>query len=181
LDVKGAKTIHGRASKTDTKSVSLTATVTASGQIFPPFFIFQGKQNGHIMMHEFSTYPSVGKCVCQDKAWMNEVVLHQWIDDILKSSKDARDIINHSVQPPIIFLDAYRVHQMGSPVNWIQGMGIEVAHIPAGCTYLCQPVNVGINKPIKSGLHEKWEDWMMEREGIVDRKAKEPTRKMVAE
>ena len=66
-------------------------------------------------------------------------------------------------------------------MNNIQSLGIEVIHIPAGCTYLCQPVDVGINKTIKTGMREKWEDWMMDGEGIVNGIAKEPSRKMVAE
>ena len=60
-------------------------------------------------------------------------------------------------------------------------MGIEVVHIPAGCTYLCQPINVVITKPIKSCLHQKWEDWMMEGEGIVEGVVKEQSCKLVAE
>jgi hypothetical protein len=40
---------------------------------------------------------------------------------------------------------------------------------------------VGINKTIKSGMRDKWEDWMIEGEGIVDGAAKEPSRKLVAE
>mgnify|MGYP006214242181 CR=1 FL=1 len=60
-------------------------------------------------------------------------------------------------------------------------MGIEVIHIPAGCTYLCQPIDVGINKPIKKRLTKLWEDWMMEGDGIIHRAAKEPSRKLVAE
>jgi hypothetical protein len=78
-------------------------------------------------------------------------------------------------------LDAYRVHQMGSVMNRIQSMGIEVTHIPAGCTYLCQPIDVRISKPIKTRLHEKWEDWMTGGKGIQDGVAKEPSRKVVAE
>ena len=76
------------------------------------------------------------------------------------------------MHPPIIILDAYRVHQMGLVVNRIQMMGIEVIHIPAGCTYLCQPIKVGINKPIKCGLHAKWEEWMVDGDGIVNGQAK---------
>ena len=181
LNIKGAKTVHVSASTTDTKHVTLAATVTAGGKMLRPFLIFKGKQNGRIAMREFSTYPIPGKYACQDKAWMDEVAMHQWIDDVLKPWKDEQDIASQSVEPPILILDAYRVHQMGSVVNRIQGMGIEVVHIPAGCTYLCQPVDVGINKPVKSRLREKWEDWMTEGEGIVDGKAKEPTRKIVAE
>ena len=85
------------------------------------------------------------------------------------------------MQPLIIILDAYRVHQMGSVVNHIQMMGIEVIHIPAGCTYLCQPIDVGINKPIKCGLRDRWEQWMVDGDGIVNGEAREPSRKMVAE
>jgi hypothetical protein len=104
---------------------------------------------------------------------MGEVVMHQWVDDILKPWKDAWDSISHNVEPHIIILDAYCVHQMGSVVNRIQGMGIEAVHISAGCTYQCQPVHAGNNKPVKIPLCEKWEDWMMENEGIVDEMRKQ--------
>ena len=70
---------------------------------------------------------------------------------------------------------------MGSVVNHIKMMEIEVIHIPAGWTHLCQPIYVGINKPIKCGLCDKWDQWMVEGEGIVNGQAKEPSCKMVAE
>ena len=60
-------------------------------------------------------------------------------------------------------------------------MGIEVVHVPVGCTYLCQPIDIGINKPVKCHLRQRWADWMMEGDGIVDGVAKEPSHKMVAE
>jgi hypothetical protein len=46
---------------------------------------------------------------------------------------------------------------------------------------LCQPVDIEINKMIKCGMQEKWEDWMLEGEGIVNGAAKEPSRKLFAE
>ena len=33
---------------------------------------------------------------------------------------------------------------------------------------------------IKWGVREKWEDWMIEGDGVVDGAAKEPSRKLVA-
>ena len=66
-------------------------------------------------------------------------------------------------------------------VNRIQSIGIGVAHIPADCTYWCQPIDVGINKPIKTHLREKWEVWMTGGEGIQDGVAKEPSCKVVTE
>ncbi len=68
-------------------------------------------------------------------------------------------------------------------MNQIQSLGIEVQHIPAGCTYLCQPVNcqLGINKPIKKEMMEQWEDWMYSGGGVVEGVAKAPSPKLVAE
>ena len=125
--------------------------------MLPPFLIFKGKPIKRIVMREFSTFSTQAQYACQNKAWMDEARMHVWVQVILKPWKEARDSNNPSMQPPIIILDAYRVHQMGSVVNHIQMMGIEVLHILAGCTYLCQPIDVGINKPIKCGLGDKWE------------------------
>ena len=40
---------------------------------------------------------------------------------------------------------------------------------------------MGINKTLTSGMRDKWEDWMIEGEGIVNGATKEPSRKLVAE
>jgi hypothetical protein len=79
LDIKGVKTNHARDSTMDTKHVTVTANVMASGKMLPPFLIFKREQNGRITMYKFSTstYPSEGKYPCQDKAWMDEVAMHQ--------------------------------------------------------------------------------------------------------
>jgi hypothetical protein len=53
---------------------------------------------------------------------------------------------------------------MGDIVKLIQDAGIDVLHIPGGCTYLCQPLDIGVNKTFKHLLRIKWEDWM-DREG----------------
>ena len=72
--------------------------------------------------------------------------------------------------PSLLILDAYPIHQMGSVVNWIQSMGIEVVHIPVGCTYLYQPIDSAFNEPIKSRIQEKWEQWMTEGGGLLKAK-----------
>ena len=86
---------------------------------------------------------------------MDEEQMYAWIDLILTQYKKERDQRDPDGPPPILILDGYSVHQMGSIVNCIQMMGIEVIHIPVRCTYLCQPINVGINKPLKSLMHAK--------------------------
>jgi len=92
-----------------------------------------------------------------EKAWMDEQMMNKWIDLVLVPWKNAKA---PGVVPVVIF-DAYHIHMMGIIVNCIQSLEIEVVHISPGCTYLCQPVDVGLNKTVKTRMREKWEDWMV--------------------
>ena len=144
--------------------------------MLPPMLIFKGAVNGCIS-HEFVTYPDEGHYACQKKAWMDEEMMSKWIDDVRIPWQNEKG----PMVIPILILDAYRFHMMGNIVNRIQSLVIEVVHIPPFCTYLCQPVDGGINKSIKSRMREKWENWMVAGDGIVNGVAKEPTRQFVAE
>ncbi len=76
--------------------------------------------------------------------------MSKWIDYVLipwKNTKPCGVV-------PLLILDAYCVHMMGNIVNCIQSLRIEVIHIPAGCTYLCKPVDVGIIKTIRTVMRE---------------------------
>jgi hypothetical protein len=67
---------------------------------------------------------------------------------------------------PILFLDSYRCHMMASVMSKIQDLGVEVQHIPGGCTSLCQPIDIGVNEPFKNRLHSKWEKWMIQQPNV---------------
>ena len=88
---------------------------------------------------------------------MDEPNMHAWIDVVLTHYKEEKDKRDPGGPPLLLVLDLYRVCLMGSVVNRIQEMGIEVLHIPGGCTYLCQPVDIGINKTLKGAMRAKWE------------------------
>ena len=54
-------------------------------------------------------------------------------------------------------------------------MRVEVLHIPGGYTSLCQPVNVGFNKPFKDHVCWLWTEWMV-LEGLAKGTTKALTR-----
>ena len=80
---------------------------------------------------------------------------------------------------PVLFLDSYHCHMMNSAVNVIQDLGVEVEHIPGSCTSLCQPVDIGINKPFKAFLRKASEKWMIDEE-IRYGMTSPPTRELMA-
>jgi hypothetical protein len=80
LDLRGTKSIHSRVLMTDTKHITLAATVSVSGKMLSPFLVFKGNPTGWIAMPKFTTYQSAGKYTCKVKAWMDKVKMHEWID-----------------------------------------------------------------------------------------------------
>ena len=176
LELVGRRTVHVRKSTNDTERATVALCITASGKVLTPMIVFKGKPQGRIVTREFPEYPLGMEYACQDNAWMDETVMLQWVNKVLKPYVDnaPEGIV------PILFLDSYRCHIMVSVVNAVQGLGVEVEHIPGSCTYLCQPVDVGVNKPYKTHLCERWESWMF-AEGIVHGTTSLPTRKHIAE
>ncbi len=79
---------------------------------------------------------------------MDETVMLAWVDQVVQPyvNTTPEDII------PILILDSYRCHMMASVVQKIQELGVDVKHIPGGCTSLCQPIDVGINLPFRIEL-----------------------------
>ena len=75
----------------------------------------------------------------------------------------------------ILFLDSYRCHMMAAVVGMIQDLGVEVNPIARGCTWLCQPVDIGVNKLFKNLIRQQWEEWMV-AEGLVNGTTSQPTR-----
>ena len=163
-------------STSDTKQATCAPTITASGKMLDPLMVFNRKPNGRIVTREFPEFPDRFLNTCQDNAWMDNKVMLQWVEKILKPYvDDAPDGVI-----PIWFLDSYRCHIMGSVVTAIQNLGVEVEHIPGGCTYLCQPVDVGVNKPFLKLIRDKWEQWMISK-GIVHGTTSPRTRKQIAQ
>ena len=63
---------------------------------------------------------------------------------------------------------------MSLVVDRIQQVGVEVEFIPGGLTRLCQPSDIGINKPLKNCVYQKWEEYMLSV-GLDQVKTKPPT------
>jgi hypothetical protein len=105
---------------------------------------------------------------------MDEHVMLAWIEEVLAPyvATAPDDII------PFLILDSYQCHMMASVVYKIQELGVEVKHIHGECTSLCQPVDVGFNKPFKSRVRKMWIKWMIAK-GVQEGTTSWPTRRDV--
>ncbi len=175
LEVIGVKTVHIRTSTNDTKRATVAVTIAADGTVLPLTIVFKGKPDGRIARNEFATYPTTHHYRCQDNAWMDERVMIKWVDKVLKPY--VANAPDHVI--PLLILDSYRCHMMASVVTRIQELGIEVNYVPGGCTSLCQPVDVGFNKPFIDLVRQQWMSWMISK-GIIHGTTSSPQRRDVA-
>ena len=176
LNTAGERTVNGRTSTSATMRVTVAVTVTASGDFLKPIIIFKGKPGARIERNEFPTFHDSNFYACQERAWMDERVMRMWIHLVLKPHVETAP---PEIQP-VLLLDSYRCHLMATVVNDIEDLGVEIIHIPGGCTGLCQPVDIGIGKPLKSRARQLWESWMIEN-GIDSAVSRPPSRMMLTE
>ena len=182
LAKRGIKTVHVRKSTSDTRRATCALTCTAAGEFLTPMMIYKGKATGRIATREFQHHDPLSLYACQDAAWMDEVRMLRWVDEILKPYLQVNPPPPGIV--PVILLDAYQCHMMALVTDAIAELGIEIIHIPGGCTGLTQPLDVGINKPFKSRVRVLWEEWMIDeidRTGLVYAPTREDISGWVAE
>jgi hypothetical protein len=157
LERRGSRTVNATKSTSDTRRVSVLVTVTASGKLLKALLIFKGVTLGGRIKHEFSSYPADNVYGTQPNAWCDEYHMMNWIETILKPyvATAPPGVV------PFLMLDKYKCHLMPSVVEAIEALGVEVEHIPSGCTGLVQPVDVGIGKRLKNHCRALWNAWMM--------------------
>ncbi len=116
-----------------------------------------GKRGGIIKQCKLLIFPADVIYKVQLKAWFSKDVMLEWINEVLAP--------HVATAPPgivpLLFLNSFAVHMMGSVVNKIQELGVEVDFIPPGCTGLVQPIDVGYNKSFKAKMKDQYMDWLM--------------------
>jgi hypothetical protein len=116
--------------------------------------------NETITRREVPTLPTGIVYRLNKKALFNEQIMLDWVEHVLTPyiAMAPSGII------PILLLDQFKVHRMGSIVNAIQALGVQVKFIPAGCTRLVRPVDLGYNKLFKCKMHDKFLAWLMSQD-----------------
>ena len=114
LTVAGERSINVRTSKGSTMWLTCAVTVSAARDILRPFIVFRGKCDRRIA-HEFqnpekSGFPVDCSYICQDRAWMDEAVMLQWVKEVLEpwSKHVPAGIVLY------LLLDSYKCHLMSS-------------------------------------------------------------------
>jgi len=157
IDQRGVRTISMCVGTNDSKRYTVALTASASGEILMPMVVYKGARNGHIANRKIPNHPQCMVYGMQLKAWFDEITMLDWVYNVL-----APYVVMAPVGIiPILFLDSFKVHLLGSVANTIQGLEVELKIIPPGCTSLVQPIDVGINKPFKANMRKIYMEWLL--------------------
>ena len=160
IEVRGQRTVNMRKGANDSHRCTVALTVTSAGNFLTPYIVYKGVEGGTIDQRELPHHPTGAIYTVQKKAWFDERVMLHWVAHVLAPyvATAPVGII------PILFLDSFKVHLLGSVANAIQNLGVQVEFIPGGCTGLVQPIDVGINKPYKSNMTRVFTGWLLDQD-----------------
>jgi DDE superfamily endonuclease len=112
------------------------------------------ESRGRIEARKFPAYPAADNAYAiQESAWIDKRVMLMWVRTILQPFLED---VPANIQPSLL-LDSYRCHTMAPVTEEIEAMGVQIEIIPGGCTGMCQPIDVGIGKTIKTLARHLWE------------------------
>ncbi|KAG7364517.1 DDE superfamily endonuclease [Nitzschia inconspicua] len=162
LNLRGETTVNGRKTSNSTNRVTASLAVSASGLKLKPMLIFKGTPNGHIARRELPALPQRNELVmvCQEAAWQDDNNMAKWIDLCLVPYLQEYG----QGAAAILYLDAFTAHFSASTKAKLETQGVQLRAIPPGCTGLVQPIDVGVGKPFKDRVRQKWIEWMMRQD-----------------
>lgn len=97
------------------------------------------------------------KVYVQEKGWVDENVLLQWLNDVWFKRPGA--LLNRE---SLLAWDMFNAHRLECVKNKLRERRTHQAVIPGGCTSLLQPLDVCLNKPFKDNLRRQWNTWVIE-------------------
>jgi transposase-like protein len=182
LNLMGGRTITVRATGNEKTRCTVSLTVCADGTKLKPMVIFKGTRTGRIATRELSQSPYRNKLVLtvQPNAWQDEENMNDWVDGVLVPHLQQRA----AGSPVKLFLDQFSAHETEGLKARMGELGVQLELIPAGCTWLLQPIDVGIGKPFKDRLRQKWWEWMVgpaEVDAIIPNPSRDEIQEWVSE
>ena len=136
ISKKGCKEVHIRSSGSDKRRLTVAVTCTGSGDVLPAVAIFKGKRKLNFVA------PSGIKTAAHVKGWMDSDIMGKWFESVVVPYTKGRRAL--------LVLDSFSAHQTAEFLELATRNNVDVAIIPGGYTSKVQPVDVSLNKPLKS-------------------------------
>ena len=166
LSERGLRTVSIRCSGSNQHRLSAFLSVSADGRKLAPFLVFKAAPNGHIERRLDDILPENCFGCCQRKGWADERSMDIWLQKVWKpylveTMDDDAPIVNKKATSALL-LDDFKCHTQASFGHRLEQLSTHRIIITPGYTGVLQPCDVGIIKPLKTSMEEKYLLWASE-------------------
>jgi len=144
--------------KDDERQLTAVLAGSMSGELLPPQLIYQGKTPRCLPKLDF---PPDWHLTFSVNHWSNEETMREYIDHIiLPYIKDKRNELNlASDYPALLTFDNFKAQCTPAILKLLDQNNINVVLVPANCTDRLQPLDLTVNKSVKSYLRNEFQTW----------------------
>ena len=116
---------------------------TADGGKLPPYIVFKRKTMPKL------PFPKGVIVKVQEKGWFDDKIMRDWLQRVWGRRPGA------GLSRSMLVLDAFRRHRMQNLKTQLEEQRTDLSIIPGGMTSMLQPLDVSVNKPMKTALRQK--------------------------
>ncbi|KAJ8953396.1 hypothetical protein NQ318_023513, partial [Aromia moschata] len=159
LAPKGWKNLYTIKLGQEKDNITVLVTFSANGKIAPPLVVFPYIRPPRALVENMPDHWVLGK---SDSGWMTGTVFFEYIANDFSKWLDENDIR----RPVILFLDGHRSHMTLPLSEFCQNNGIILYALPPNSTYIIQPADVSVFKPLKTEWKKTIRKWQKLPENI---------------
>jgi len=144
---KNSKSVSIRTTGNEKNRFAVMLGCMADGTKLPPYVIFKRKTMPK------GDFPRDVVVRVHEKGWMSEKTMKEWLSIVWGKRPNVRE-------RSALVLDSFRVHRTSYVKEMLKKDNTDLIIIPGGMTSILQPLDVGVNKPMKTALRARWNKWM---------------------
>ena len=154
---EGAKRVE-LVGKDDKRQLTAVFAGSMSGEFLPAQLIYQGKTSRCLPRYDF---PSDWHVTFSANHWSNEDTMKEYIDQIILPyiRKKREELKLASDYPALLIFDNFKAQCTPAILTLLDRNNINVVLVPANCTDRLQPLDLSVNKPVKSFLRNEFQTW----------------------
>ena len=155
MENKGEKKVVVASGGKEKECLTTVISISLTGKRLGQMIILKGKgvkKPKCVVPHDVTlTYN-------EKSSWMNSSIMLEWVNFILEP---------HAKKLPanksgLLLMDNHRTHIDEKVIKKIKSFRYDVIYLPPNTTGRTQPVDLGINRLLKSNYQMTWEDWFQD-------------------
>ena len=157
MEAEGAKRVE-IAGKNDKRQLTAVLAGSMTGNFLPPQVIYQGKTQCCLPQYQF---PPKWHITYSINHWSNEDTMKEYIEQIILPyvAEKRKNLKLADKYPALLIFDNFKAQCTPAILTLLDLNNINVVLIPPNCTDRLQPLDLSVNKSVKSYLRSQFQAW----------------------